>query len=77
MSSGDEARAVDLEVVARHAERLEVGAQTGLEVVVDGQPAGAVGGDEDGVPRAGPAERGRRALDAPGCARHARRSRRR
>ena len=59
----DESWTVDLEVIAGHPERLDVAPDANLELVVDIEAAGAVGGDEDRVPRAGPAEGRRRSLD--------------
>ena len=57
-----EPRRADLEVVAGHAEALEVAAQPRPERRVNRAAAEPVGGDEHGVPAAGPAERRRGAL---------------
>ncbi len=54
-----EHRPVDLEVVARHPVPLQPRPQSALEGGVDRGTTEAVGGDERGVPRPGPAERRR------------------
>ena len=53
-----EARRVDLEIAARHAEAFEERAHLDLERRVDGASAAPIDGDEHRVPATGPAARG-------------------